>query len=73
MKKTIRLTELSGTETVLVLDKIVKISQRKSHFNNDVYSVVHTTDGGHTEVVEGMDEIEALMSDKKSNKVVQEQ
>ena len=52
MKKTIRLTQTSGTETVVVLDKIVRISEKHSNFNNDVYAVVHTMDGNQVAVKE---------------------
>lgn len=73
IEKTIRLTETSGTETVVVLDKIVRISEKHSNFNNDVYSVVHTMDGNEVTVKESMDQIETLMSGKKKNKIVHEQ
>ena len=73
MKKTIRLTQTSGTETVIVLDKIVRVSEKHSNFNNDVYSVVHTMDGNEVSVRESMDEIDTLMSGKEKNKIVQEQ
>jgi len=73
MKKTIRLTQTSGTETVVVLDKIVRISEKHSNFNNDVYAVVHTMDGNQVAVKESMDEVEGLMSGKKRNKIVHEQ
>ena len=73
IEKTIRLTQTSGTETVVVLDKIVRISEKHSNFNNDVYSVVHTMDGNQVSVKESMDEIETLMSGKKRNKIFHEQ
>ena len=73
MKKTIRLTQTSGTETVVVLDKIVRISEKHSNFNNDVYAVVHTMDGNQVAVKESMDEVEGFLSGKKRNKIVHEQ
>lgn len=73
IEKTIRLTQTSGTKTVVVLDKIVRISEKHSNFNNDVYAVVHTMDGNQVAVKESMDEIETLMSGKKRNKIVHEQ
>ena len=71
--KTIRLTEVNGDETVVVLDKIVRISTQHSNLNNDVYSVIHTVEGYNFTVREEMDEIEALISGRKKNKIVQEQ